>query len=350
MLDERKTQILCAVIEEYIRSGEPVGSNSVLSRLGVKVSSATVRNDMSVLEQLGFLEQPHTSAGRIPTYLGYRYYIDNLIMVKPLSAKEKHLIDSMLKKGEYTGQAVIDNAVNALSELTQLAAVSKSNMPTFSVITRVEVIPAGRRLYALLIITSAGTIKNKICRVEFDLDYQQLEFFEKFINENLKGIQLEKMTPAMLQNLAVAMGGYMMTLSPLLTALYELSAEISNSDINLKGEQKLIESGVKADDVVNLITHKNELDELLSRAFDGIMVVFGKEKGNFAITNSSMILSPYKVGDKQAGSLGVIGPVRLNYAEIIPHIQYITNSITKMLNEVIEKEDVRKEDNGEDNG
>ncbi|MFZ2538646.1 MAG: heat-inducible transcriptional repressor HrcA [Oscillospiraceae bacterium] len=339
LIDERKMLILSAVVDEYIKTGEPVGSHAILQRLCVSVSSATVRNDMALLERLGYLEQPHTSAGRVPTYLGYRFYIDNLMSPKPLSTKEKHLIDSLLIRNDLTVDAVVDNAVNVLSDLTQLAVVSKSSMPVFSVITRVEVIPAGRRLYALLIITSAGTIKNKICRIEFDLSYEQLDYFARFINENLNGLNLDRVTSEMLQNLAIALGGYMVSLSPLLNAVYELSGEMSKIDINLRGEQRLITSGIKADEVVSLLANKNDLDSLLSKAFDGISIVFGKENESFAVTNSSMIMSPYKIKEELAGSFGVIGPLRIDYANVIPHIEYITQSVTKLLADVIEGDD-----------
>ncbi|WMJ22479.1 heat-inducible transcriptional repressor HrcA [Paludicola sp. MB14-C6] len=345
-IDKRKMCILSAIVDEYIKTGEPVGSNAVLHCLNMNVSSATVRNDMAFLEKQGFLEQPHTSAGRIPTYLGYRFYIDNLMAPKPLSTKEKKLIDSLLNEEKLqTADAIVDTAVNVLSDLTQLAVVSKSNMPVFSVITRVEVIPAGRRLYALLIITSAGSIKNKICRMEFDLTNQQLEYFAKFINENLTGINLDKLNPAMLQNLAIALGAYMMSLSPLLHAVYELGEEMSKADVNVHGEQNLLSTcGLNSQEVVTLLTHKNQLDYLLSSAFDGVSVVFGKENESFAVTNSSMIVSPYKMHGEQVGSFGVIGPVRVDYAKVIPHIEYVTKSVTKLLTDVIDYNKQNRED------
>jgi len=344
-LDQRKLNILSVVVDEYIKTGEPVGSHTILQHLTMNVSSATIRNDMAFLEKQGFLEQPHTSAGRIPTFMCYRFYIDNLMVPKPLTNKEKKLIDSLLCCNNIqTADAVVENAVNVLSDLTQLAVISKTNKPVFSVITRVEVIPAGRRLYALLIITSAGTIKNKICRIEFDLNYDQLSFFEKFINKNLFGINVDKLTPAMVQNLAVALGTYMLSLSPLLHAVYELGEEMSKSDISLKGEKHLLRpNGMKPDEVVQLLTHKNELDKLLSCAFDGISVVFGKENESFAITNSSVIMSPYKVGDNNIGSIGVVGPLRVDYAKIIPNIEYISDGVTKLLSNVIDNNQEREE-------
>lgn len=336
--DKRKQQVLCCVIDEYINTGEPVGSNIILKRLPINVSSATVRNDMAELERQGFLVQPHTSAGRVPTYEGYRYYIDNLMCVKPLTQNEKCLIDSLLGKDTFqTADTVVETAVDVLSELTELAVVSKSNMPIFSVITRVEVIPAGRRLYALLIITSAGAIKNKICRVEFDLSHEQIDFFAKFINKNLTGLNMDKLNSSMLNNLAVALGTYMLSLSPLLHAVYELSEEMLNTDVNLKGEQRLlVANSFNLTEIASLLTHKNELTKLLLTALDGISVVFGKENESFAISNSSMIVSPYKLRGQTGGSFGVIGPIRVDYAKVIPHIEYISNSVTKLLSNAIE--------------
>ena len=230
-LDDRKLLVLATIVEEYIRSGEPVGSKTILNSSKINVSSATVRNDMAALEKMGLLEQPHTSAGRIPTYLGYRLYIERLMRPYVLSAKEKHEIDEQLTRNGITAENVVDNAVQVLSDLTQLTVVNTNNMPHFSVITRVEVIPAGRRLYALLIITSSGSIKNKICRLEFDLTNEQLGFFAEFVNKNLKGINIDELTPAMLQNLAIALGSYMISLSPLLYAVYELSEEFSHDNV-----------------------------------------------------------------------------------------------------------------------
>lgn len=332
-MDDRKLKILAAVVDEYIRTGEPVGSKALVELSGLSVSSATVRNDMAALESMGFLEQPHTSAGRVPTYKGYRFYIERLMKPEPLSAKERSVIDEMLgKSNAVTAESVIETATEALAQLTGCATFNTKNMPQISVITRVEVIPAGRRLYALLILTSSGAIKNRICRMEFDLTNEQLEFFDRFLNENLHGLKLDQLNPSLMQNLAAAMGSYMMTLTPLLYAVYELSNEFAASNVNLKGETRLLtNSEFDPGEVMRFLSHKNELAQLLSSVFDGIHVVFGQEENTLAITNSSMILSKYNLGNVNAGALGVIGPVRLDYAKMIPYIKYFSDSVTRML-------------------
>ena len=342
-LDDRKLLVLSTIVDEYIRTGEPVGSKTIIASTGMNVSSATVRNDMAALEKMGLLEQPHTSAGRIPTYLGYRLYIEKLMRPHVLTAKEKREIDEQLASKGITAETVVDNAVQVLSDLTQLTVVNANNMPHFSVITRVEVIPAGRRLYALLIITSSGAIKNKICRLEFDLTNEQLGFFAEFVNQHLKGVNLEELTPAMLQNLAIALGSYMISLSPLLYAVYELGEELSRNSVHIKGEQRLLEAGtMDSAEVVHFLNERQELSRLLSEAFSGIRVIFGKENETFSITNSSMVLSPYKIGDAPGGSLGIIGPLRLDYAKVIPYMQYFSDSVTRLLSDILQEDKQEK--------
>lgn len=343
-LDDRKLLVLSAVVDEFIRTGEPVGSKTIITNSNLNVSSATIRNDMAALEKMGFLEQPHTSAGRIPSYLGYRMYIEKLMRPQELSQAEKRKIDLLLSDSGGTVETVLDNAVDVLSDATQLAVINANNMLHFSTITRVEVIPAGRKLYALLMITSTGAIKNKICRLEFDLSNEQIGYFADFINKHLQGVNVENLTPAMLQNLAVALGSYMISLSPLLYAVYELSEEFGKNSVNVKGEQKLFEQeGINSMEIVRFLHEKQELSRLLSNALSGIQVLFGKENDTFAVTNSSMIVTPYKIGDRQGGSLGVVGPLRLDYAKVIPYMQYFSESITKLLSEVIDDGSDKKE-------
>lgn len=334
-MDERKLKILAAVVDEYILTGEPVGSKAVLKRSDINVSSATIRNDMSVLEQLGYLEQPHTSAGRIPTFNGYRLYIEKLMTAEVLSDEERKRLDSMIDSADnITEESIIQTATEALAELTQCAVVAADTAPKFSVISKVDVIPTGKRLYVILLITSNGMIKNKVCRLEFDLDNEQLEFFHKYIEENLEGISVEELSDEMLNALITAMGTYTMTLSPLIQSICELSRDLTSENIHISGEKNLLSCDeLDKMEIVSFIERKNEFAELLNDSFSGVQVMFGKENDNFVIGNSSMIVSKYQKGRKNAGSLGIIGPMRLNYAKIIPYIEYFTQKITDLISE-----------------
>ncbi len=334
-VDERKLKVLAAIVDEYIKTGEPVGSKAVASLTGLNVSAATVRNDMAFLEQNGFLEQPHTSAGRIPTFKGYRLYIDELMTVQSLPDDEKKRLDKMLDNNDnLTEDVIIQSAVTTLAELTQCAAVVANSAPKFSVISKVEVIPTGKRMYVILLITSNGNIKNKTCRLEFELSNEQLNFFTRYIQENLHGISIEELSEDVLNNMVAAMGAYMVTLAPLIKGIYELSDDLRQEELTISGEENLFSCGeLDKMEVVRFIEHKNRITDLLDDTFSGIQVKFGSENDSFVIGNSSMIVSKYRKGQKTAGSLGVIGPMRLDYGKIIPYVEYFTQKLTSLISD-----------------
>ena len=340
LLDERKRRILAAVVDAYIVTGEPVGSKTIASLPDIRVSPATIRNDMAVLEQLGFLEQPHTSAGRIPTYSGYRLYIDELMNARTLSDEDKKMLDECLDVDVPTADALIESASKALAELTHCAAVVKNVAPKFSVITKVEVIQTGRRMYVLLMITSSGNIRNKVCRLEFDLTNEQMEFFSRYMAENLQGVSIDELSEDIVDRLVEAMGAYMITLTPLLKGVCELAEGFRDNEIKLAGEKNLLaRQDISSEQLAEFFEHKNEVVKgMLDDSFGDLQVLFG-EDGGFIIENSSMIVSKIKKDGKTAGSLGIIGPMRLDYAKIIPYVQYLSERITEMISENDDDED-----------
>lgn len=333
-MNERKLKILAAVVEEYVRTGEPVGSKAIASLPDIGVSAATVRNDMAMLEQMGFLEQPHTSAGRIPTINGYRLYIDELMTAPALPGEERERLDNMLaQQGAMTEELLIQNATTALAELTQCAAVVSDFSPKFSIISKVEVIPTGKRMYVILLITSGGSIKNKACRLEFDLSNEQLGSFSRYLADHLEGVSVADLSEEMMENLTAAMGTYMMTMAPLVQGVCELSRDLRQHALLVSGESNLLScEDLDKMEVVRFIEHKDELSKLLDDSFSGIRVMFG-EDGNFVIGNSSMIVSKYRKGEHNVGSLGVIGPMRLDYAKVIPYIEYFSQKITDLISQ-----------------
>ncbi|MCH5207210.1 MAG: heat-inducible transcription repressor HrcA [Oscillospiraceae bacterium] len=331
-MDKRAAQILGLIIDEYIRSGETVSSKQLSEKPGMGLSSATIRNTMAALEQEGFLDHPHTSAGRVPTYKGFRYYVENLMSPEPVNPEKISVIDDLLDGEALTDDAIIQNASTALAEITKCATVATNHSSKFSVITKVDVIPTGRRMYVLLMITSSGTIKNKVCRMEYDLTDEQMSGFTGFLNEHLSGVNLEEMSEEYIEGLTAALGGYMLSLSPLLHAVYELSEELMRDSVEVKGEANLLAcADFPMQDVVKFIERKSELSGLLDSAFSGINIRFGEEDGTFAISNGAMVSASYYKDGKHAGSLGVVGPMRLDYRKVIPYIEYLSEKVTRLL-------------------
>lgn len=333
-MDKRASDILSAVIDEYIRTGEPIGSKVLSEKYDFGVSSATIRNTMAALEQEGYLQHPHTSAGRVPTYKGFRYYVENLMRPEPVDPKLISEIDTMLDSNSMTDEDIVQSASTALAEITKCATVATNHSSKFSVITKVDVIPTGRRMYVLLMITSNGSIKNKVCRMEYDLTNDQMAHFTQFLNDNLSGINLENMSEEFIANLAVALEGYMLAMSPLLHAVVELSEEMMRDNVEVKGEANLLSCGdFPMQEVVEFIQHKSELSTLLDSAFSGINIKFGSEDGTFAISNGAMVSVSYYKDGKQAGTLGVVGPMRLDYRKVIPYVEYLSEKVTRLLSE-----------------
>ncbi len=331
-MDDRKLRILTAVVDEYIMTGEPVGSKAIMGV--VKASSATIRNEMAELEKQGYLEQPHTSAGRVPTYLGYRLYVDQLLKTDPLTDDEKEMLNSMIPQTGATDDEIIKDASLALAQLTQCATVVANATPKFSVISRVEVVPTGKRMYVILMITSSGAIKNKVCRLQFDLTHEQLDFFSQFIRENLEGVEVEALSDELLQRLETALGTYMTVLSPLVSEIMKMSREIGHEEYSVSGEMNLLaRPDVDRGEIMTFLDNKKEFADFLGTSFGGLHVMFSHEKDSFVISNSSLITSSFSKDGRQAGTLGLIGPMRIDYAKYIPYLEYFTNKITQLLSE-----------------
>ena len=197
-----------------------------------------------------------------------------------------------------------------------------------------------------MLITSNGNIKNKACRLEFDLSHEQLEFFTNYIEENLQGVSVSELSDEKLNSLVEALGTYMMTLSPLIHGVYELSKDLLHKEYTVKGERNLLScNDLDKMEIVRLMDKPSELEDFLNDSFSGINVIFSEENDGFVIGNSSMIVSNYQKGDKTAGSLGIIGPVRLDYAKIIPYIEYFTNKISDLISENEDNTDRKEDDN-----
>ena len=347
-MDDRKLRILAAVVDEYIVTGEPVGSKAIMKY--INASSATIRNEMAELEKQGYLEQPHTSAGRVPTYSGYRLYVDRLMKTNPLSSEEMKLLDDMLPKDEYSEEGIVKSASNALAELTKYATFVSTESPKFSVISKVEVIPTGKRLYVLLMIASNGIIKNRTCRVEIDLTQEHLDYFSKFLRENLEGVPIDLLSDEMLTKLETAMGTYLLTLSPLVRGVFDMTREMAEREINISGVGNLLQCpDIDNNDVVTFIDRRNDIRRLMDDSFSGIHVMFSAEDDDFVIGNSSLISSNFLKNGKVAGHLGLIGPMRIDYRKVIPYVEYFAEKISQMLSSDDEEQLTESEEDNNSN-
>lgn len=343
-MENRTLRILETIVDEYIRTGEAVGSKFIAEKLDNKFSSATIRNEMASLEQQGYLEHTHTSSGRLPTFMGLRLYLEKIMNPEELSEDEKSEIDRIFEGiSADTNEELIENAGRALADITKCAIVSTNAVNKFSVITKVDVIPTGKRMYVLLLITSEGNIKNRVCRLSFDLTNEQMQFFTQFVNEHLQGVNLNELSDEYIERISESLGTYMLSLSPLLKAVADLSAELSENRVGMTGEKNLLTcTDFSNAQIVEIMERKDELSRLLDDTLSGIQIKFGKDSDTFAVTNSSIIGSSFSKDGKKAGSFGVIGPMRIDYKKIIPYIEYFSSKVTRALSEEEEIKQIRQ--------
>ena len=339
-LSERKCKILAAIVDAYVRTGEPVGSKTLVLDLGV--SSATIRNEMAELVELGLLEQPHTSAGRIPSQKGYRVYIDRLMKRQPISREEQLYLDGFLANEAYDPERLLDNASQTLAGITKFAAVSTTPSGSLADIRAVQFVQTSRRTAMVILLTSAGTMKNRVFRCEFDLSSEILRVFFRLMNERLAGKPVASVTPAMIQSMAASFGEMAMLMSAPLMAVLEVAQDSMEADVCLNGQMNLLfypefERGC-ARRVMDFLERPQELSRLLLEPQGGVHVMIGSEMGRPELRDSSVVVGRYSIAGQDAGAIGVIGPTRMNYAKLVSSIEYLAGSVSRMLTELLKEE------------
>ncbi len=233
-LTPRKERILSSVVAGYVKSGEPVGSKAVAEEVGV--SSATVRNEMADLIELGLLEQPHTSAGRVPSQKGYREYVDRLMEVPPVKEEERRVFDSMLLSGSYEPEQLLGRAARLLAGATRCAAVATTPSGDTAQVRAVQFVQTSRRTAMLILMSSAGTMKTRVFHCDFDLTNDILRVFFRVFNGKLAGKNVSDITPAFLQGVGVSLGEMYVLMGAPLRALLEVARDTMGTEVLLAGQ------------------------------------------------------------------------------------------------------------------
>ena len=325
-LDDRKKRVLQAIIDDYVATNEPVGSKSLIERHNFQVSSATLRNDMAELERLGFIEKPHTSAGRIPSDLGYREYVDSLMKIDTLTQKEQQEIESNISGTVDEAAELIKSATHTLSEATGFISLSMSPRLQKSFLKQIKIlmIEPGKALVVLVL--SAGVVKDKIVRIPNFITDEQMIKISGAIEKNLTGKPLDEIT---LVTVETAAKDTEIPSGILRQGLYEAYTAIKQADqlsIYLEGEHKML--------AFPDFSSMGRARDLLGTLSDSGMVagyVNEIEKSSELI--GSFITATYNMGDTVSGNIGVIGPKRMDYSRVISKMDFVK----KKLNEELKK-------------
>ena len=336
-LSPRKKAIIAAIVKAHIEQGEPIGSKVLASKLINSPSSATLRNEMSELCELGFLEQPHTSAGRIPTAKAYRLYVTELMDKKDLSAESKEIIDDMLESVSHDPENIGSTAAQILCQLTGLPTISAANPISEMTLKRATLLPMSNTSAIVFIITNDGRARSRLVRAVSPITPSLLTKFDNIAKEKICSTEISKLDTAYLQSIVISAGLDALTLAPFVSCVFEMAADIAKSEIRLNGASNLFSlchGENEARRIMELLQERETISKIFSTLSSPIGVVFGDDTSYTELKPTGMIVASY--GETQElGRLAVIGPTRMSYEKILPSIEYLSNRIGTIMTEVL---------------
>lgn len=340
-LTPRKQAILAIIVESFIATGEPVGSKTICNQMGNAVSSATIRNDMADLVEAGFLEQPHTSAGRIPSESGYRYYVDNLMSDYELDTGDQDRIKIWLQSFAEEPDKLLEKAGSILAEITNCVAVSSSPADSEALIRRIELVPLSSHTAMIVLLATSGILKSAVVRSDTEINVDIAEVFYNICQNYLIGKSVSDINVSFVQTLVASMGDKVFIMSPFLCAISDLCEDVKTTELHLKGQSNILNHPELSGDAFKLMDflyRDASLETMLSTQKKPVNIAIGSENIFKELKNSTTIFSKYSVGNRDSGKIGIIGPTRLDYAHLIPTIKYLAGVIGNLLSETLEEE------------
>ncbi len=344
-LNERKQRLLMTLVERHIRDGQPVGSKTLATGSGLQVSPATIRNIMAELEDLGILASPHTSAGRIPTELGYRMYVDSLlassVMERPDHRDLKRELQQLLAP-EQSPQELISQASRTLAELTRMAGLVAVPRREVTTLRQVEFLPLSGKRVLVVLVVNRSEVQNRIIHTDRDYDEAELRQAANYINHTYAGCDLNSICDGLLNTMNADrqhMDALMQT--AVAVAGKALRTEESDSDYVVSGESNLIQTAEAENlnqlrDLFDAFNHKRDILHLLERSIkaDGVQIFIGRESGFRPFEDYSLISAPYRADNGPVGVLAVVGPTRMDYEKVIPTVDITAKILSAALTQL----------------
>ena len=336
MLDKRAQILLKTLVEHYISDGQPVGSRTLSKSTGLDLSPATIRNVMSDLEEMGFIASPHTSAGRVPTQRGYRFFVDTLLTVQPMHSQEIQRIQHELSSPD--PQDLISSAAAMLSELTQFAGLVMIPKRKSIAFKQLEFLPLSEKRILVIIVTTDGNVQNRIILTEKPYSSDELVQATNFFNQHYSGFTFEQAQ----QKLHEELKQMQSDMTRLMAAALDASGKALEKDqdnVVISGEHNLLQVEDLSANVTSLrklfeiFERRTSLIQLLdnSQRAEGVQIFIGGESGYLPLDECSMVTAPYEADGQVMGTLGVIGPTRMAYERVIPIVDVTAKLLSSAL-------------------
>lgn len=341
-LSERKKAILQAIIEDYIALAEPVGSRNIAKNHDLGLSAATIRNEMADLEEMGYLDKPHTSAGRIPSEMGYRFYVDSLMHRYSLTMEEIANLQSSMDRKYNQLENVVSEISDIISKATNYPAIVELPVAQKSRLRSVKMMLIEKGSVLIVVVTDAGVVRNRHMKVSGDIDYEVVDSISEFLSGQLTGLSADDFTPARLMLIYEAMASYGDFLKTVIEFVLECLGN-SQSRVYIGGASNILnnpefENIERAREFLSFIDRKENVSEmlnLLETADSNISIKIGSENAVPEMRDTSLVVANYNVGGKLHGKIGIIGPKRMNYARVVSSLELINSQLSEILGRML---------------
>ncbi len=339
-LDGRKKQILKVVTDDYISSAEPVGSRTIARRYDLGLSPATIRNEMADLEEGGYLEQPHTSAGRVPSEKGYRYYVDALMSMRQLNGKEIELIYNELEKHHHEIEVLIHQTSKILTQLTKYPSMVLGPQIQTAIIKHIQLVKLSEKTILVLIVTDTGCVENKVIEFENGITDLELDRISNLLNQKLRGVNLKDLKSNVIKEIRSEMVFQDQFFNEAIKVLIKSIADHSQERVFLDGATKILEQPefsdiIKFKPLLKVLEEEETIYKLLTNNLQrGAKVKIGSENESLGIQDCSVITAGYEIAGRTVGVIGVLGPTRMEYAKVLPIVEYTAGILSELLTQI----------------
>ncbi len=346
MLDDRKLRVLYAIINSYINSAEPIGSRTITKQYDLGVSSATIRNEMSDLEELGYLNKPHSSAGRIPSDKAYRLYVNEILKNKKskIDLTKKDEIKKILASESREVEQLLQNSAKVLSAITSYTALAISPQLKGSKIKHIQLIPIDNWQILMVLVTNTGIVKNSIFRLNREIPEEQITVMSNLLTDKLKGLSVDEIDEKISDNIIREIYDYKTIIDGIMPIINQSMEDIDNVDLYADGITKILnfpeyKDLEKAKSFISFIEDKDLVVDLLlnNSLSQDIEITIGNENIYDPIKDCSIITTTYKLGDMTIGKIGIIGPTRMDYLKLINTLHLFSVNMTEIINMLMSK-------------
>ncbi len=343
VLTDRQLLIFQVIVDDFIQSAQPVGSRSLSKKDKISFSSATIRNEMSDLEELGFIEKTHTSSGRIPSEKGYRYYVDHLLSPQKLNQQDIHKLKSVFAERIFELEKIVQRSAKILSELTNYTSIVLGPAVKDNKLKRIQIIPLNNQTAIAIIVTDSGHVENRMFQLPETMDSGNLEKLVNILNDRLAGAPIESLNEKIYKEVAILLRQHISNYDYILHSIAETLKIPAHEKLFFGGKSNMLSQPEfhdieKIKSLMDMIEHEDSIYELIRKNKSGINIKIGKENNNTAMENCSLISATYSMGAEQLGTIAILGPTRMEYSRVISLLDYISTDLSAVLTKLYQSE------------